>query len=96
MTLYQVWREENGNLIPLGEVDDRRPEHAVEQVVRQKHEAGEDTANGTYVAALKSAVTRIEANIEPSVKVSINSDREIKPRKQRQDGQPAEPQAVPA
>jgi hypothetical protein len=86
VTLYQIWREENGMLVSLGERDERRPETAIERVARERHANGDaDAATGFYVAALTSAVTRVEVEIEPSVKVTINSDREIKPRGKKEE-----------
>lgn len=79
MTAYLVYREVEGMLEPLGDVDANSPEHAVRRQIAAMHEQGVPT-NGTYVSSPKGSTARIEVKVEPSIKITLDSDRVAKPR----------------
>ena len=98
MTEYATYLQSGDALTSTGTVDARSPEAAIRQVAKQKHD-GEGLIEGTFIAVLKKAVTTVNVKLTPSVEVTIESDREVVPRKQQQDEAqnsqaPAEP--VPA
>lgn len=82
MTAYLVWRKQpDGALTEMVEVDTRSPERAVKEVAQKAHDAT-GAENGSYFAALKSATANVTVSVQPSVRIAIDSDREIKSRKQ--------------
>jgi hypothetical protein len=83
MTDYLVFREVEGKLDPLGTVDANSPEHAVRKIVHSLVEEDAQEVNGTYFSAPAGSTARIEIRVEPSIKITLDSDRVVRPRAPR-------------
>lgn len=92
MTDYLVYRNQGGTLVPFGETDAHNPEEAVSQLVKQNapSNGNTDEVDGSYAAVAKRSLANIQVKLEPSVRVRIDSDRQVVPRKQ------PEPAAAPS